>query len=333
MVARPHFQTFLSLGPRGFHRIAYTDWGDPANPHIVVCVHGLTRNSRDFDYLAARLARDCRVVCMDVVGRGASDWLAQKSDYGFALYQSDAAALVARVMADARAGSFGGFVRHVLRAGRASRVDWIGTSMGGLLGMMLASKPGTPITRLVLNDVGPLVPWPALGRLKSTVLTVGARFPDLAAAEQRLREACATFGPLSDAQWRHVARHSVQPATEGGYMFAYDPGIISTLRAGIHGGLEFSSDFLLGVDLWPVWDVIQCPTLVLRGAESDLLLESTAQQMTERGPKARLVEFPGVGHAPWLIADDQIRVVREFLLEQDQPQDTENTERHGEPQQ
>lgn len=314
MPIRPRLQTFLSLGPHGFHRVAYADWGNPANPHVVVCLHGLTRNSRDFDYLAAGLARQCRVVCMDVVGRGASEWLAHQADYGFALYQSDAAALLARVLDNARGAALGRFLRRLIGSDRVARVDWVGTSMGGLIGMMLASKPSSPIARLVLNDVGPLVPWPGLVRLKNVNSGVGARFPDLAAVEGHLRQACASFGPLTDAQWRQVARHSAQAAPEGGYMLAYDPGIVSALRHGNHGDIEFGSDFLLGVDLWPVWDTIRCPTLVLRGAESDLLLESTASQMSERGPRARVVTFPGIGHAPWLMADDQIRVVRDFLL-------------------
>ncbi len=314
MPIQPRVQTFLSLGPHGFHRLAYTDWGDPANPHVVVCLHGLTRNSRDFDYLAARLARHCRVVCMDVVGRGASEWLAHQPDYGFALYQSDAAALLARVLDNAPAAALGRFLRRLIARAGAARVDWVGTSMGGLIGMMLASKPASPIAGLVLNDVGPLVPWPALLRLKSVHASVGARFPDLAAVEQHLRQACASFGPLTDAQWRHVARHSAQAAPQGGYMLAYDPGIVGALRRGNQGDLEFGSDFLAGVDLWPVWDAIRCPTLVLRGAESDLLLESTAARMRESGPHARVVTFPGIGHAPWLMADDQIRVVHDFLL-------------------
>ncbi len=315
MAIRPRLQRFLGLGPVGFHRVAYVDWGDPANPHVVVCVHGLTRNSRDFDYLAARLARRCRVVCIDVVGRGASEWLANKADYGFAVYQSDAATLLARVLDNAGASALGRFLGRLIGGPPGGRVDWVGTSMGGLIGMMLASKAGSPIGRLVLNDVGPLVPWPALLRLKGAHAGVGARFPDLAAVEQHLRQACASFGPLTDAQWRHVARHSAQAAPDGGgYVLAYDPGIVSGLRHGKHGDIEFGGDFLLGIDLWPVWEAIRCPTLVLRGAESDLLLESTAAQMSERGPRARVVTFPGVGHAPWLMADDQIQVVHDFLL-------------------
>lgn len=309
----PRLREFSSLGPRGFHRIAYTDWGDPHNPHVVFCVHGLTRNGRDFDYLAADLARDCRVVCMDVVGRGASDWLEDKGDYGFALYQSDAAALLARVTAPPAglAAIFG----NVLRPGSASRIDWVGTSMGGLIGMMIAARSGTPLRRLVLNDIGPLVPWPALVRLKNVNTGLNARFKDLDEVERHLRVACASFGPLDDAKWRHVARHSARRNDDGNYSLTYDPGIVSTLRRGGNAGIEFGADFLLNIDLWPTWEAVKCATFVLRGTESDLLLESTAERMRDTGPRARVVEFAGVGHAPWLMTHDQIGVVREFLLE------------------
>ena len=313
MFAIPRIRYFPSLGPSGFHRVAYTEWGSPHNPHVVICVHGLTRNSRDFDYIAARLASDCRVVCMDVAGRGRSDWLPDKSDYGFALYQSEAAALLAHVTARS-SGVLAWLASLVQHLGRPERIDWVGTSMGGLIGMMLAAKAGSPIGRLVLNDVGPLVPWSGLVRLKNANSGLSAKFKQLKDLEEHLRVACASFGPLSDRKWRHVARHSARRNDDGTYSLAFDPGIVSSIRRGNHGDIEFGGDFLQGVDLWPVWETIKCPTLVLRGAESDLLLEATAKQMTERGPRARLVEFPGIGHAPWLMTDDQIGVVRDFLL-------------------
>jgi pimeloyl-ACP methyl ester carboxylesterase len=315
MPARPpRFQSFLSLGPQGFHRVAYTEWGDPANPHIVVCAHGLARNSRDFDYLAARLARDCRVVCIDLAGRGASEWLADARQYGAALYQSDAAALLARITGVARDVSFSRFMRHVVRAGRVARVDWVGSSMGGLIGLLLAAQAHSPIGRLVLNDVGPDVPPSALARLGKMGAAAEARFPDLDAVERYLRQAYKACGALTAKQWRHVARHSVQPAPEGGYMLAFDPSIVNGVRGARDGAPGFGADFLLGEDLWQVWDAVRCPTLVLRGAKSDLLLAATAAQMTARGPRAQVVELAGAGHAPWLMSAGQIRVVREFLL-------------------
>jgi len=273
------------LGPHGFHRVAYTEWGDPGEARIVLCVHGLTRTGRDFDFLAQALALRRRVLCPDVVGRGRSDWLADKDDYGYPLYLSDMTALIAR--------------------SGAEQVDWVGTSMGGLIGMMLAAQPRTPIRRLVLNDVGPLIPRASLERIAQYVGKAPA-FADLDALERYVRQVSAPFGPLSDGQWRHLALHSSRRNDDGTFTMGYDPGI----------GRAFGGE-LKDVVLWPVWDAIACPTLLLRGAQSDLLLAQTAQEMTQRGPRPRLVEFEGIGHAPMLMADDQIAVVREFLLEPD----------------
>ncbi len=308
----PRQHRFASLGPNGFHHIAYTEWGNPRNEHVVVCVHGLTRNGRDFDALAERLADSCRVVCMDVAGRGDSDWLARKEDYGFPLYQSDAAALIAHIT---HPGTQGGGLFASLWKKPAFRIDWIGTSMGGLIGMSLAAKRNSPIRRLVLNDVGPRIPWSGLLNLKNLhVRSPKGRFVDLEEAEAHLRETCAPFGPLEDHRWRSVTHHSVRQAPDGSYALAYDPAIVTALRANAHKGVEFGVDFLLGVDLWPVWEAVRCPTLVLRGAESELLLPSTAAEMRERGPRAQVAEFAGVGHAPWLMSADQIKVVRDFIL-------------------
>ena len=181
------------------------------------------------------------------------------------------------------------------------------------MGMMLAAKRHSPIRRLVLNDVGPMVPWPALLRMKQAHSGAHAAFATLGEAEAYLRKACALFGPLSDAQWREVTKHST--LRKGGvYVHAFDPAIITHMRGGGVAGVEFGIEFLYGVDLWPTYDAIRCPTLVLRGAESSLLQKSTAAEMRRRGPKAEVVEFEGIGHAPWLMAEDQIKVVRDFLL-------------------
>ncbi|MBI2313858.1 MAG: alpha/beta hydrolase [Betaproteobacteria bacterium] len=305
--------SFLSLGPHGFHRIAYTEWGEPSSRHLVVCVHGLTRNSRDFDFLAAALERDCRVVCMDVVGRGRSEWLEHKQDYGFGLYQSDAAALLARITAPHNGAGPIQRLARVLLGSEDVKVDWVGTSMGGLIGMMLAAQPRSPIRRLVLNDVGPLVPWTALSRLKG-YMDKPVRFATLAEVEGYIREVCAPFGSLSDEQWRHLALHSARHTDDGGYVLAHDPGIGSSMRTTVDPAIPFGSDFLMGVDLWSVWDAIKCHVLVLRGAESDVLRPETARQMQDRGPGAQVVEFPGVGHAPALMSTGQIQTVRDFLL-------------------
>lgn len=270
------------LGPHGFHRVAYCEWGEAENPRVLVCVHGLTRNARDFDTLAQALAPDYRVVCPDVVGRGQSQWLSYKQDYGYPLYLSDMAALIART--------------------GAQQVDWVGTSMGGLIGMMLAAQSDAPIGRLVINDVGPFIPRQALERLAGYV-GKAPRFATLAEFEQYLRTIAAPFGPLTDAQWQHLAGHSSRRHDDGTFRVAYDPAI----------GEAFPTP-AQDVSLWPVWDAVRCPTLVLRGAASDLLRRETADEMMRRGPKARLVEFDHIGHAPMLMADDQVAVVREFLL-------------------
>jgi pimeloyl-ACP methyl ester carboxylesterase len=270
------------LGLHGFHRIAYYEWGDADNPNVLICVHGLTRNGRDFDLLAQALQAQYRVICPDVVGRGQSEWLTHPEDYGYPLYLSDMTALIARTGAET--------------------VDWVGTSMGGLIGMMLAAQPGTPIRRFVINDVGPFVPKAALERIG---LYVGKapRFKNIEDLEQYVRAVSAPFGPLTDEQWRHLAVHSSRSSADGALEMAYDPAIAKPFA----GPLQ-------DVALWPVWDAIKCPTLLLRGRESDLLLRETALEMTQRGPRARLVEFAGIGHAPMLMAQDQIEVVREFLL-------------------
>ncbi len=276
-------QSYLTLGPHGFHRVVYTEWGDPDNERLVVCAHGLTRNGRDFDHLAAGLEGDRRVVCPDVVGRGESDWLSVKEDYAYPTYCADMAALLARLGADA--------------------VDWVGTSMGGLIGMMLAAQPGTPIRRLVVNDVGPFVPKAALERIVSYV-GADPRFDTLPELEAYLRRIHAPFGPLGDEHWAHLARCSARELADGGYGLAYDPGIAAPLE----------SAELQDMDLWGVWDAVRCPVLVLRGRDSDLLLSETAAEMCRRGPATDLVEWEGVGHAPMLMDRAQIETVRRWLL-------------------
>jgi len=289
--------SFLSLAPGGFHRIAYVDWGSAAARQVVVCVHGLARNSRDFDFLARQLATDCRVVCPDVAGRGDSEWLADTSDYSFSTYLADAAALIARVTAP---------------PGPAT-IDWVGTSMGGLIGMLLAAKPQSPIRRLVLNDVGPFISWGSLYRLKGYVAGV-VTFGSLEEVEEHLRTVLSPFGPLSDEQWRHLAEHSVFQSADGKLQLRYDPAIGHTMRGG-HADPEFplGPNFLAGIDLWSTWAGIHCPTLVLRGAESDVLSRDTLDQMQGLRPGVEVLELPGIGHAPALMSDNQIAAVKEFL--------------------
>jgi len=305
-------QSFLSLGPDGFHRIAYTEWGDARNPHIVLCVHGLSRNSRDFDRLAAALEADHRVICMDVVGRGDSDWLADKSGYSFSTYLSDAAALIARVTTPGAGGLLENLHARLGGNRPVAKLDWIGTSMGGLIGMLLAAKPGSPIRRLVMNDVGPFVPWDALIRLKGHVGSE-TRFATYDEVERYVRRACESFGQLDDEYWQHLARHAAIREDDGGYRLRYDPAISRGLPVHRDPELPIGPEFLRGIDLWAIWDALRCPVLVLRGAESEVLPQGTVEEMQRRKPNLKVVEFNGVGHAPALASREQIDVVREFL--------------------
>ncbi|MRR56831.1 MAG: alpha/beta fold hydrolase [Deltaproteobacteria bacterium] len=284
---RQHYVRCLS--PEGFHRMAYTEWGDTANPKVLVCVHGLTRVGRDFDFLAAALADDFRVVCPDVVGRGRSDWLKNKALYGIQQYCADMASLLARL--------------------NAEQVDWLGTSMGGLIGMTLAAQSNTPIARLILNDVGPLISAEAIARIAAYV-GKSPRFVSQEDAEAYVRYVHAPFGNLSCSQWGHLALHSTRPAQGGaGYEMAYDPGIAEPFRQTMSGEGAGKD-----VELWPLYDAITCPTLVLRGEHSDLLSRETVAAMAQRGPKAHGVEVPGVGHAPPFMDGAQITLVEGFLL-------------------
>jgi pimeloyl-ACP methyl ester carboxylesterase len=282
-------KSFLGLSASGFHRVSYTEWGDPQAAHVVICVHGLTRNARDFDTLAQALAPYCRVLCPDVVGRGQSDWLARKEDYAYPQYLADMTALIARASAGLPP---------------AARIDWVGTSMGGLIGIALAAQPGHPIGRLVLNDVGPFVPKAALERL---ALYVGKapRFPSFADAERYVRVVSASFGPLTDAQWRHLTEHNTRREDDGCWVMNYDPGIAHTLTQSPPEDIS----------LWPLWDRIDCPTLVIRGERSDVLLRATADEMLRRRPGTRLLELPGIGHAPALMDPAQVDAILRFLLE------------------
>jgi pimeloyl-ACP methyl ester carboxylesterase len=255
---------------------------------VLVCVHGLTRNGRDFDFLAQALAADYRVVCPDIVGRGKSDWLSNKSLYVMPQYCADLTTLLARL--------------------NVETVDWLGTSMGGLIGMALAAQPGNPIRRLILNDVGPVVSAVSLARI-GDYLGSPPRFDSIEQAEAYVRAVSAPFGPHTDAQWRHLTVHAVREAADGKIEFRYDPGIAQVYQQGqqLSGGKD--------VELWPLFDAITCPTLLLRGEQSDLLTPQTAQAMTQRGPRAQLVEISGVGHAPTLMDEAQIAPVRNFLLQ------------------
>ncbi|MGE4221621.1 MAG: alpha/beta fold hydrolase [Alphaproteobacteria bacterium] len=278
-------KTVLCMNKRGFHRMAYTEWGPRDAERTVVCVHGLTRNGRDFDLLAEAMAgAGWRVVCPDVVGRGRSEWLADARGYGQPQYMSDLTTLIARL--------------------DVAAVDWVGTSMGGIAGMLLAAMPGTPIRRLVVNDVGPFIPKAALERIAGYV-GGDPRFDGIAELESHLRRVQSGFGDLTDAQWRHMAEHSARPVEDGKLALAYDPAIAA----------GFTPGAMEDLDIWGAWDRIEGPVLALRGAESDLLLRETAAEMAARGPKATMVEIDRCGHAPALMDAAQIATVRGWLAE------------------
>ncbi len=279
----PREQNYLGLSVAGFHRNAYWEWqSDQKDAPCLVAMHGLTRNGRDFDAVAAALSARFHVVCPDVVGRGKSAWLPDGALYNYPQYLADSVALIARVA--------------------TAPVDWLGTSMGGLVGMMLAAQPLTPIRRLILNDVGPFVPKASLERIGAYV-GEDPHFADLVGLEAYLREVLAGFGDLSDADWAHMATHSARRRSDGSYGLAYDPAIGRAFRAGP----------IADVDLWPLWERIACPVLILRGGQSDLLLADTAAEMVRRKANATLVEFPDCGHAPALMDAEQIGVIRDWL--------------------
>lgn len=277
-------RSVLCASPSGLHRMAYTQWGARDNPRVVVCVHGLSRNGRDFDDLGRALGHDYRVVCPDIVGRGRSDWLRDPAGYGIAQYVADLMVLIARLDVES--------------------VAWVGTSMGGVIGMVLASFDASPIARLLLNDVGPVISRDALRRI-GDYLGRAPAFANLADAEAYIRLVSAPFGALDDAHWRALTESSVRRRDDGRFAMRYDPAIAQSFAHATAGE----------IDLWPIFDRVGCPTLLVRGASSDLLDRATAQAMAERGPRPRVVEVLGVGHAPMFMDDAQIAIVRDFLAE------------------
>ncbi len=293
-MTEPTLHHLNCLDAKGLHRMAYWAWGDPANPRVLVCVHGLTRQGRDFDTLARDLAGEYRVICPDVVGRGRSDRLSDPAGYGVPSYVADMVALVARLGVE--------------------QVDWVGTSMGGLIGLGLAALPtvaGSPglVGKLVLNDVGPSIEPASLQRI-GRYLGQPAHWATVEEAAAALWSVCEGFGPHTPEQWLALTRPQLVPHESGtGFKSHYDPAIALPFRAATPEMAAFGEALL-----WQAYDRLRCPTLLLRGAESDLLSSATAQAMTQRGPRARLHEFTGVGHAPTLVQADQRAVVRQFLL-------------------
>jgi pimeloyl-ACP methyl ester carboxylesterase len=278
--------------PAGLHRVAYKAWGDPANPRVLVCVHGVTRVGDDFDALAAALSDRYRVICPDVVGRGRSGRLALAGLYTVPQYVADMVTLIARVT-------------NV--PGSDGTVDWFGTSMGGLIGMVLASLPDNPVRRLVLNDIGPIIDPGALARI-GDYIGQDLRFASFDEGAAYIRTVSAAFGPHSDAEWHKLAADVLRQREDGSWQRHYDMALAQPFKA--------ATPETAGRDeaaLWAAYDAITCPTLLVRGAESDLLSAQTAHMMTERGPRPQLVEIPGVGHAPTFVQPGQIAIARAFL--------------------
>ena len=310
-----------AAGP-GQHRMAYWEWngepngkGNPAHPHVVLCVHGLSRQGRDFDALARALNPHARVVCPDMPGRGRSDWLADPMAYAVPQYAADILSLLAQLQREAP----------------IQTLDWVGTSMGGLIGMAVCGQPGlcipddpnasdqavgshwplaVPVRRLVLNDIGPRIDALGLQRI-GEYLGQPVRFDTLEQAAEALRPTLS--GPHRQEDWLALTRHMLRPAPEGGLMLHYDPDIAQAFRAAPPGAAAEGEALM-----WQLYDRIRARTLLLRGLESDILSAETAQAMAQRGPRAQIVEFPGVGHAPTLVTPEQIGPVVEFLLAPEQ---------------
>ena len=276
-MARPGAISYL-LGTR-FHRLAFVEFGNPAAP-AVLCVHGLTRNGRDFDPLAEALADRYHVICPDLPGRGASDWLPDAALYQPASYVVALSHLLAYIN---------------------KTVAWVGTSLGGICGMMVAAASHTPITKLVLNDIGPLIPAAALARIRDYIGSGPALFADLGALEAHLRMIHAPFGRLSDAQWRHLARFSARKLPNGGFALHYDPAIATPIKASVP----------VDADLSVFWDRVRVPVLAIRGDSSDLLTEATFARMAQTG--AQTLTVADCGHAPALMDAPTIAAIRRFL--------------------
>jgi pimeloyl-ACP methyl ester carboxylesterase len=291
----------------GTHRMAYWLWGAADAAHVVVCAHGLSRQGRDFDALAralvARSPRPLRVACPDVVGRGRSDWLAQPQGYGIPQYVGDMLHLLGQLHGAAPIGV----------------LDWVGTSMGGLIGMGLCGTPNlplpVPVRRLVLNDVGPVIEWSALQRIGLYLGNTG-RFESVQQAADAMWQISRSFGPHTSEQWLALSQAMVRPLPEGGFTLHYDPAIAAPFRKLTEDDARNGQ-----AALWQLFDAVRARTLLLRGADSDLLSRATALEMTRRGPQPRLVEFEGVGHAPTLIADNQVEAVASFLLDTESASD------------
>ena len=276
----------LGLGFHGFHRINYLEWGDTKKfntQETLLCVHGITRNAHDFDFLASKLCTKYRIVCPDVVGRGDSDHLDSADGYNYLQYNADMNTLIARL--------------------GVTEVNWIGTSMGGIIGMVLASVPQSPIRRLIINDIGPEVSRDALVGI-SDYIGRQEDFGSQKEIETYLRSIYSEFAPMSNADWEHMARYSSRRTKQGTWRLKIDNRVGDAFRDSIS---------YFNVDMWDVWEQITCPVLVLRGKNSSFLTEEIAAKMLTCGPEAQLVEFDETGHTPTLRNDEQVDIISDWL--------------------
>jgi pimeloyl-ACP methyl ester carboxylesterase len=302
--ASPQLEWVTCPHPEGQHRMAYWRWGDANARRVVVCVHGLTRQGRDFDRLAqallARSPEPLQVICPDVAGRGRSEWLSHASLYQIPQYASDMLVMLGQIQLQLGADK------------PLQSLDWVGTSMGGLIGMVLAGQPGLPlpcpIRRLVLNDVGPAITWSSVQRMQAYVGQYG-QYRDLDEAAAALWALSQGFGPVLPEVWREMSAHMTRPGIDGALTLHYDPAIGVPLRA-----LTPEAATAGEASLWALYDQIQAQTLLIRGGQSDLLTLDTAVAMTQRGPRAQLETWPDCGHAPTLTAGNQMAVVSQFVL-------------------
>ena len=296
---KPNLNFYLCNQSIEPHRLAYLQWGQADKTKTLVCVHGLVRNSHDFDALAARLATEYRVICPDVAGRGASDWLTHPKNYNYSTYITDFLGFL--YSQDLFPTYLTGILDYFGQT-QEYQIDWLGTSMGGLIGMSIAAMPNSPIQRLILNDIGAFIPQSALSRIANYLDNSPEYFAEFATAEQYLRQTYRSFGQLTDMQWQCLTYHSIRPTFDYGYQLHYDPKISQVFN-------QTNED----VELWQVWENVRCPVLILRGEQSDVLTEATVTEMCRIHPKTQVATFANVGHAPALLNEAQQSVIENWL--------------------
>lgn len=282
MAQAPQQHYYLGMSPEGFHRLSYLEWGERDNPEVLICVHGLMRNAHDFDYLARELSKEYRIICPDIVGRGDSDYIGSTLIYNFTQYISDMVALISRI--------------------GVSEVNWLGTSMGGIIGMMMASMPKTPIKKLILNDVGMVIPSLAMTRI-ATYARNDLGFQSLDEAKKYFKLIMPAFGIRDEEKWDHIVKWGTRQAQDGTHKLAYDPAI----------GQAFVSVSANDIHLETFWNDLKCPVLVLRGEDSDLLTPEIINKMSILQPQMDVIEIPNAGHAPALMSAFEIECVRGWL--------------------